>query len=148
MAVHVYAPVSNGSVTIGIARWIRTPLKDAELIHIIEKSVTAIGALTFSLKDMNIQVLVDDFVVVLADSENPFPVSYMGEHSLDMPGNYPQLVIHIPTDASLFREGQLIILNDQWQQRRMVFAMSIDVESKTGAFECRYKRYDFTINYD
>ncbi len=145
--VHLYASVSNISVTIGIARWAGTPLKDVELIHIIIKSITSVGAQSFSLEDMNIQVLADDFVVVLADSENPFPVAYMSDKNMDMPGNYPQLVVQIPAVASIFRQGQLISLGDQWQQKRMVFAMSIDVENKHMTFDCRYQTYNnITVN--
>ncbi len=146
-ALHLYASVFDVSVTMAIARWSDTPMKDVELIHIIAKSITSVGAQTFSLEDMNIQVMAGDFVVILADSDNPFPVAYMSDKNMDMPGNYPHLVIQIPVVASLFRQGQLINLGNQWQQRRMIFAMSIDVENKHMTFDCRYKKYnDITIN--
>ncbi len=112
------------NVSISIVRWVDQPMGQVRVIHNIQDRVTHIGIQTLDLSEEGINVEKGDFVMIVADEQNPSPITYMKEHDHTSFGSYLQM--------SLIKDV------DKWVIERMVFALLFDVDPQENTVDGDY----------
>ncbi len=125
--VHYYAS-SEGELHLGIAEW-DILMKEVKVLNIISHTINSIGEHAFDVQN-GLSVKKDNFLMILADSFHPAPITYANENDLDYMATLEDLTLASSTvNISQIIEGCTFSISDEngWEKLYKTFALFVEM---------------------